>query len=105
MKDEGYDLRHYIETHWPEIGPHLVGKLHIYCGDMDDYYLNEATYLLEDFLKSTKDPYYGGIVEYGRPQKGHGWHPMDNEELIRMMAEHISSNAPQGAKRSAWKYD
>jgi len=26
----------------------------------------EAVYMLEDFLKNTKDPYYVGIFEYGR---------------------------------------
>src|SRR5258706_226850 len=33
MRDHGYDLRHYAQTHWPEIGPKLVDKLHLYCGD------------------------------------------------------------------------
>ena len=32
---------------------------------MDNYYLNNAVYLVEDFLKRTKDPYYGGEVAYG----------------------------------------
>ena len=32
---------------------------------MDNYYLNNAVYLVEDFLKSTKDPFYGGEVAYG----------------------------------------
>ncbi len=30
------------------------GKLHIYVGDMDNYYLNNAVYLAEDFLKTTR---------------------------------------------------
>ncbi len=104
MREHGYDLSHYIETNWPEIGPKLVGKLRIYCGDMDHYYLNEAVYLLEEFLESTKDPYYDGAFIYGRPQKGHGWHPMTNAELIREMAEHITARAPRGENTSAWKY-
>ena len=29
MRDHGYDLRYYIETNWPKIGPDLVGKLHL----------------------------------------------------------------------------
>ena len=32
---------------------------------MDNYYLNNAVYLAEDFLKTTKDPAYGGEVAYG----------------------------------------
>ena len=104
MRDQGYDLRYYIETNWPKIGPELVGKLHLYCGDMDNYYLNLAVYLLEDFLESTKNPSYAGSFEYGRPVKGHGWMPMSLEELVKMMAEHVTRNAPQGEDTQAWKY-
>ena len=32
---------------------------------MDNYYLNNAVYLMEDFLESTTDPYYDGEVDYG----------------------------------------
>lgn len=104
MRDHGYDLRYYLETNWPKIGPRLVGKLHLYCGDMDHYYLNLAVYLLEDFLKTTRNAVYGGSFTYGRPMKGHGWHPMTNAELIKVMAGHITRYAPPGENSSAWKY-
>ena len=32
---------------------------------MDNYYLNNAVYLMEDFLKKTSNPRYGGEVLYG----------------------------------------
>jgi hypothetical protein len=32
---------------------------------MDNYYLNNAVYLTEEFLESTTDPYYAGEVDYG----------------------------------------
>jgi len=104
MRDHGYDLRYYVETNWPRIGPHLVGKLHFYCGDMDNYYLNLAVYLLEDFLENTKNPYYAGSFEYGRPMKGHGWMPMSLSELVQAMAEHITREAPPGEDAKAWRY-
>jgi enterochelin esterase-like enzyme len=104
MRDKGYDLRYYTETNWPRIGSQLVGKIHLYCGDMDNYYLNLAVYLFEDFLTKTKSPYYAGSVEYGRPMKGHGWMPMSFPELIKMMAEHITKNAPAGEDTAGWKY-
>jgi|HubBroStandDraft_6_1064221.scaffolds.fasta_scaffold32407_3 hypothetical protein len=103
MRDRGYDLRDYVQINWPRIGPQLVGKLRIYCGDMDNFYLAGAVYLLEDFLKSTKDPYYDGEFVYGRPMKGHGWQPMTNAELIRMMAAQIARNAPAGEHVESWK--
>ena len=62
---ENYDLRYIMERDWATIGPKLVGKVHIFCGDMDNYYLNNAVYLTEDFLESTTDPYYAGEVDYG----------------------------------------
>ena len=105
MRAHGYDLSYDLRTNWPTLGPKLVGKLHLYCGDMDNYYLNLAVYLLEDFLKDTRDPPYGGSFEYGRPMKGHGWQPMTQSELLRIMAEHITRNAPAGESTSAWKYN
>jgi hypothetical protein len=54
---ENYDLRHILERDWVKLADKLRGKIHIYCGDMDNYYLNNAVYLMEDFLKTTD---YGG---------------------------------------------
>jgi hypothetical protein len=62
---EHYDLSYMLRRDWTTLGPKLRGKLHIYVGDMDNYYLNDAVYLVEDFLKSTKDPFYEGEVDYG----------------------------------------
>jgi len=103
MRDHGYDLRYYLEQNWPKIGPQLVGKLHIYCGDMDNFYLNLAVYRLEDFLRGVRNPAYGGSFEYGRPMKGHGWSPLNQAELITVMADYIRQHSPAGADGS-WKY-
>jgi hypothetical protein len=48
-------------------------------------------YLFEDIMK-TKDT--SATFEYGRPMKGHGWHPMSNAESIRIMAEQVRKNKP-----------
>ena len=62
---ENYDLSYILERDWKKIGNDLKGKLYIYCGDMDNYYLNNAVVLTEEFLESTKNPYYEGEVDYG----------------------------------------
>ncbi|TVP51330.1 MAG: hypothetical protein EA341_05660 [Mongoliibacter sp.] len=62
---ENFDLRYIMERDWEQLGEKLEGKIHIYCGDMDNYYLNNAVYLTEDFLESTENPYYDGEVLYG----------------------------------------
>ncbi len=104
MRDHGYDLRYYLEQNWSKIGPQLVGKLHLYCGDMDNFYLNVAVYMFQEYLQGTENPHYEGTFEYGRPMKGHGWHPMDNSTLLHMMADHITKNAPPGEETKAWNY-
>ena len=62
---ENYDLRYIMERDWETLGPKLEGKINIFCGDMDNYYLNNAVYLTEDFLEQTHNPYYDGTVAYG----------------------------------------
>lgn len=99
---ENFDLRFYLEKNWSWLGEKLVGKLHIYTGDMDSFYLNDAVVLLEEFLESTKDPYYEGVVEYGDRQP-HCWGPRATE-LIKLMAEYIVRNAPEGEDTSKWRY-
>ncbi len=108
MRDHGYDLSAYLKQNWSQgyrIGPQLVGKIHIDVGDEDNYYLNLAVYDFQEFLKTTLDPHYEGSFEYGRPEKGHGWQSMTQENLIRTMADHITKNAPGGEDTSAWKYN
>ena len=103
---EHYDLRYYIEKNWPWLGPKLVGKIHLLCGDMDNFYLNEAVYELENFLEKTKNPYYAGSFQYGRPRKGHGWSPYGRNtgEFEKVIAEHITKNATKGENTKQWKY-
>jgi hypothetical protein len=96
MREHGYDLTYNIKTNWATLGPDLAGKIHVYVGDMDNYYLNLAVYLLDDVLKATSDPPANATFEYGRPMKGHGWQPMSNADLVRMMWAHISSTRENG---------
>ena len=92
MRDHGYDLTYYLKSNWVKLGPQVKGKLHLYVGDMDNFYLNLAVYLLEDYLKTTDAE---ATFEYGRPMKGHGWQPMSNPELVRMMYAQVEKNKPR----------
>ncbi len=98
---ENYDLRHYMESRWDELGPKLVDKLHIFCGRMDSFFLNIGVRYMEEFLTGPKNKYKTGTITYG--DGGHGWRPYSNVELLRIMAGHITSHAPEGADTSAWK--
>ncbi len=111
---ENYDLRHILERDWATLGPKLVGKLHIYCGDMDNYYLNNAVYLMEEFLEGTTDPYYDGQVDYG-DRAEHCWNgDQENPNAISRLRyntmylprilERINESAPPGADIESWWY-
>ncbi|MFO7769265.1 MAG: alpha/beta hydrolase-fold protein [bacterium] len=111
---EHYDLRYIMERDWETLGPKLVGKLHIYAGDMDNYYLNNAVYLTEQFLESTTDPYYAGVVDYG-DRAEHCWNG-DHENpnhisrlryntmYVPLIMERIRQSAPRGADLTSWRY-
>ncbi|MFO7769455.1 MAG: alpha/beta hydrolase-fold protein [bacterium] len=99
---EHYDIRHYLESNWSEVGPDLVGKIHIIAGHMDNFYLNVGCYHLQDFLENTRDPHYQGSFTFGA-RGGHGWRPWSSEELVRIMADHMMGNAPEGT-RHRWRY-
>ena len=53
---EKYDFKKYCAENWERIGPLLQGKIFIWMGDMDQFYLNIATRAFDEFLKSTEHP-------------------------------------------------
>ncbi|MGD9344836.1 MAG: hypothetical protein PVH84_03175, partial [Candidatus Aminicenantes bacterium] len=97
-----YDLSHYLRKNWTWIGPKLVGKIHLFAGDMDNAYLNLGVVLLEKFLESTRDPYYDGVVAYGDGE-GHCWMPR-GADIFRLFDEHITKNAPEDRNNTLWHY-
>ncbi len=111
---ENYDLSHILRRDWSTLGPKLQGKLHIYVGDMDNYYLNNAVYLTEEFLKSASNPPYEGVVDYG-DRAEHCWngdHTRPNAtsrlRYVQFFADkivgRIERSAPPGADLTSWRY-
>jgi hypothetical protein len=112
---DNYDLVHILKRDWEKgLGRKLEGKLHIYVGDMDNYYLNNAVYLAEEFLESTKNPYYNGEVDYG-DRAEHCWngdHTRPNalsrlryhQMFIPKGVERLLKTAPPGADLTSWRY-
>ncbi len=111
---ENFDLRYILERDWDKIGKKLEGKIHIYCGDMDNYYLNNAVYLMEEFLEKTTNPYYGGEVDYG-DRAEHCWNgDHENPNYISRLRyntmylpeilKRIEASAPAKADLKSWKY-
>lgn len=111
---EHYDLRYILTRDWARLGPRLQGKIHIYCGDMDTYYLNNAVYLMEEFLNSSQNPHYDGEVRYG-DRFEHCWNgdPTQPNYITRLryhtiylpkILERLEKTAPPGADRTSWRY-
>jgi hypothetical protein len=112
---EHYDLVHIMRRDWEKgLGEKLRGKVHLYVGDMDNYYLNNAVYLAEDFLKQTKNPPYDGVVDYG-DRAEHCWngdHTRPNaysrlryhQMFAPKIVERILKTAPAGADVKSWRY-
>ncbi len=108
---ENYDLRHIMERDWATLGPKLRGKVNIYVGDMDNYYLNNAVYFTEKFLRAND---FGGEVTYG-DRAEHCWNgdPDQPNAISRLRyhqmfipkwSEKVRELAPAGADLGSWQY-
>jgi hypothetical protein len=111
---ENYDLRHIAERDWAKLGPKVRGKIHIYCGDMDNYYLNNAVYLMEEFLKRAANPPADAEVAYG-DRAEHCWNGDPtlpnaisrlryNTMYVPKILKRIEAAAPPGADLKSWRY-
>jgi hypothetical protein len=109
-----YDLRYQLETNWPTLGPKVRGKLHIYVGEADTYYLNNAVYLMEDFLKQAANPPADAEVAYGARAE-HCWNGDPNQPnaisrlryntmYVEKIVERMEKSAPVGADLKSWRY-
>ncbi len=101
-----YDLLHRLRRDWALLGPDLRGKIHVATGDMDSYYLDNAVYLLDDFLTRTTDPPADAAFEYGR-RKPHCWigyspdrpgEDLNYIEFIQQVADYLAGVEESGSR-------
>ncbi|UAK25034.1 hypothetical protein [Sphingomonas nostoxanthinifaciens] len=111
---EHSDLTHIIQRDWKTLGPKLAGKLHIYVGIGDNYFLTDAVYRMQDVLEGLSSPAYGGEVAYGNRAE-HCWNgdPTQINALTRLhynfqflpkIVKRIADTAPPGADLTSWRY-
>ena len=111
---EHYDLSAILQKNWVTLGPKLEGKIHVYVGSADTYFLNDGVYYLEDVLNAATNPPYGGEVKYG-DRAEHCWNGDPNlpNYLSRLhyntmylpkILERIEKTAPPGADLKSWRY-
>jgi hypothetical protein len=110
---EHYDLTHIIERDWQSLAPKLKGKIHIFVGTADTYYLTDAVYFAEVTLKALK-PAFEGEVAYGERAE-HCWNGDPtlpnaysrlhyNVQYLPRILDRISKSAPPGADLASWRY-
>ena len=90
-----------------------MGKIHLTVGTADQWYLANAVRYVEAFLKSAKDPAYGGSVEYGdrftHCYQGDPSQPLAvssrtvYQREMPAMADRMLKTAP-GADVKSWRY-
>ena len=95
-----WDLRNVMETNWATLGPKLKGKLRVWVGEADEYFLNHAVHRMDEFLKQAS-PGAEARIEYG-PGEKHGWTPRRFPELLKEMQEAADRGAPKESGREAY---
>ncbi|HMP01869.1 MAG TPA: hypothetical protein PKC45_05145 [Gemmatales bacterium] len=70
-----YDLRLVVEQNWKTLGPKLNGKINIWVGDADDYFLNNGVHHFKKMTERLKDPPFEGtvLIEMRQPHTSGGW--------------------------------
>ncbi len=110
---EHYDLDAILQRDWAKLQPKLRGKLHLYVGADDTYMLNDAVYLMEDFLNSAQPPAeaevkYGPRAEHcwnGDPTLPNAYSRLHYETMyLPMILKRMEETAPAGADLKSWRY-
>ncbi len=98
-----YDLRNFLEKNWATLGPKLSDKVRVFVGDADNFFLNNSTRKLQEWMKKTENPHYEGFFVYGAT-KGHCWSgPMGTPGRLKEMAEFILGKMPPETVAEWWK--
>ena len=110
---EHFDLSNIIARDWATLAPKLAGKIHIYVGNGDNYYLTDSVYFAQERLESLQ-PRYQGEVAYG-DRAEHCWNGDPklpnaysrlhyNYQYLPRILERIATTAPHGADLKSWRY-
>jgi hypothetical protein len=110
---DNYDLRFIMQRDWAKLGLKLRGKIHITSGTMDNGYLNNAVYQMEEFLMRATPSSESEIV-YGERREhcftGDTEHPNNvgsrtvHQRYMPAMARWMLKTAPAGADTRSWVY-
>lgn len=83
---KAYDIRLVLESNWKQLAPELAGKIHVFMGDQDTFYLNGATQLLKQTLEQLDAD---AVVEIHQG-KNHS-NLLTRELMLRIRAEMVQA--------------
>jgi S-formylglutathione hydrolase FrmB len=80
-----YDISHILLTQWEDLRGSLAGKIHVYAGEQDTFYLEGA---VERFMQLAEEAgMLDEMVIEVIPGMTHSWHPPGGAEMERRIAE------------------
>ncbi len=88
-----YDLRMVLEQNYQKLALKLRGKIHIWMGEADNYFLNNAVHMLDEFL-AKQQPSLEAKIFYGAG-KGHCWLGLTERQMIEEMAAAVENGKPK----------
>jgi hypothetical protein len=110
---EHFDLSYIIARDWATLAPKLKGKIHLYVGSGDNYYLTDSVYFAQERLESLQPPYegtvaYGDRAEHcwnGDPKLANAYSRLHYDfQYLPVILERIAASAPPGADLKSWRY-
>ena len=87
---KAYDIRLILETNWEKLAPKLKGKIHVFMGDQDTFYLEGATVLLKQSLDRLNGDIAADAVVEIFPGKNHS-SLMTRDLILRMRKEMVQT--------------
>ncbi len=85
-----HDLKNYVETNWETLGPKIEGKVWVWAGDMDNFYLNPATRAFDEMLMTMENPKSNASISFS-PMKGH-CAEYNERKVIEQIAQKLKNN-------------
>ena len=100
---EHYDIAHHMEANWSTLAPDLTGKIHLFVGTEDTFYLDGAAHRLDSLLNhlhaQAQFTYIPGKTHFDLYQKGD-----DKFALMDQIAAEMYAVArPQSASENKQK--
>ena len=96
------ELSTIVTANWPTLGPKIAGRLHVFVGTEDTYFLNNGVQLFEQKTGQLTSPKTGFQFIYGAGQR-HGWQPVSDQEIFTTMADFLARRAPSGTDTGGWR--